>query len=239
MSKIIHPDDAAWYFFQRCPDIKMGQQPAGQLPWLHISSAPRPERAARFSVGRSPTKHPAKILSPERAARIMRTPLQGLILTYFVEGLRPSLKRAALSGRKNFIHTHSIFSEGELDENTVVRNFRTTAANGKKHNTGFYSLDAIIFVGYRVKSLHGTQLHLLRAPTPLLASIDEKSNVYFLHIANSGKSGCKKAQTEYEKYKTKTQEDLSPAERDYLASIKAVQKKMEGKNRKKKDGDTI
>ena len=51
-------------------------------------------------MGRSPAKQPPPILSPERAAPIMRAPLQGLILMHFIAGLRPAPKRAALSGRK-------------------------------------------------------------------------------------------------------------------------------------------
>ena len=45
------------------------------------------------------------------------------------------------------------------------------------------------------------------------------------------------AQAEYEKYRQKTQDDLSPAERDFLASIRATQKKLEGASRKKKDSE--
>jgi len=69
-----------------------------QAKTIDFTGVFRPERAARLSVGRSPTLTLDKILSPERAARMMRTPLQGLILTHFFEGLRPSLKRDALSG---------------------------------------------------------------------------------------------------------------------------------------------
>lgn len=53
-------------------------------------------------------------------------------------------------------HIKHIFEEGELSEKSVVRKFRTTAANGKSYNTTFYNLDVIISVGYRVKSLRGT-----------------------------------------------------------------------------------
>ncbi len=54
-------------------------------------------------------------------------------------------------------HIKNIFEEGELDENSVVRNFRTTASDGKQYDTNFYNLDVIISVGYRVKSLQGTK----------------------------------------------------------------------------------
>lgn len=53
-------------------------------------------------------------------------------------------------------HLKKIFEENELDENSVVRNFRTTASDGKKYVTSYYNLDVIISIGYRVKSLQGT-----------------------------------------------------------------------------------
>ncbi len=53
-------------------------------------------------------------------------------------------------------HIRHIFEEGELDENSVVRNFRITAADGKSYNTKFYNLDMIISLGYRVKSMIAT-----------------------------------------------------------------------------------
>jgi len=54
-------------------------------------------------------------------------------------------------------HIRNIFSEGELNENSVVRNFRTTAADGKNYSVNFYTLDMILAIGYRVKSPRGTQ----------------------------------------------------------------------------------
>lgn len=57
-------------------------------------------------------------------------------------------------------HISNIFKEGELNENSVVRNFRTTATDGKSYNTNYYKLDVIISVGYRVKSHQGTQFRI-------------------------------------------------------------------------------
>lgn len=54
-------------------------------------------------------------------------------------------------------HIKNIFAEGELVEDAVVRNFRTTAQDGKGYSTNYYNLDVIISVGYRVKSLQGTK----------------------------------------------------------------------------------
>ena len=49
-------------------------------------------------------------------------------------------------------HIKNIFTEGELDEASVVRKFRTTAADGKSYMTAYYNLDMIISLGYRIKS---------------------------------------------------------------------------------------
>jgi hypothetical protein len=49
-------------------------------------------------------------------------------------------------------HIKHIFEEEELDRNSVVRNFRTTASDGKQYDTTFYNLDMIISLGYRVRS---------------------------------------------------------------------------------------
>lgn len=54
-------------------------------------------------------------------------------------------------------HLQNIFEEGELAEASVVRNFRTTAADGKDYDVAYYALEAIIAVGMRVKSMRGTQ----------------------------------------------------------------------------------
>ncbi len=54
-------------------------------------------------------------------------------------------------------HIKHIFEEGELDEISVVRKFRTTGADGKNYNITHYNLDMIISLGYRVKSLIATQ----------------------------------------------------------------------------------
>lgn len=57
-------------------------------------------------------------------------------------------------------HIKNVFEEGELNENSVVRNFRTTASDGKSYEVNYYNLDVIISVGYRVKSQQGTQFRI-------------------------------------------------------------------------------
>ncbi len=57
-------------------------------------------------------------------------------------------------------HIKKIFEERELQRNSVVANFATTAADGKIYNVDYYNLDVIISVGYRVKSHRGTQFRI-------------------------------------------------------------------------------
>jgi len=54
-------------------------------------------------------------------------------------------------------HLKNIFASGEIDEESVIRKFLTTASDGKQYNVRFYNLDAIISVGYRVNSIRATQ----------------------------------------------------------------------------------
>ena len=58
------------------------------------------------------------------------------------------------------IHIKNIFTEGELEEKSVSKESLLTAKDGKKYNTKFYNLDVIISVGYRVKSIRGTQFRI-------------------------------------------------------------------------------
>ena len=57
-------------------------------------------------------------------------------------------------------HIKNIFNEGELIRDAVVANFATTASDGKTYQVDYYNLDVIISVGYRVKSLRGTQFRI-------------------------------------------------------------------------------
>ena len=57
-------------------------------------------------------------------------------------------------------HLKEIFKTGELQEDSVIRKIRTTAVDGKKYQTNFYNLDAIIAVGYRVNSFQATQFRI-------------------------------------------------------------------------------
>jgi len=54
-------------------------------------------------------------------------------------------------------HLQNIFNSNELEKDSVIRKFRTTASDGKSYDIQFYNLDAIISVGYRVNSHRATQ----------------------------------------------------------------------------------
>ncbi len=58
------------------------------------------------------------------------------------------------------IHLKNIFSEGELAKDAVIKDYLITATDGKQYKTIHYNLDVIISVGYRVKSLRGTQFRI-------------------------------------------------------------------------------
>lgn len=70
-------------------------------------------------------------------------------------------------------HIKNVFSEGELQRESVVANFATTAADGKTYQVDYYNLDVIISVGYRVKSKRGTQFRILLS---LLLSMVKERN---------------------------------------------------------------
>ena len=57
-------------------------------------------------------------------------------------------------------HLKRIFEQDELQEESVVNYWLTTAADGKNYSVAYYNLDAIISVGYRVNSVRGTQFRI-------------------------------------------------------------------------------
>jgi hypothetical protein len=64
------------------------------------------------------------------------------------------------------LHLKNLFAEGELREDSVVKEYVTTAADGKKYRVKFYNLEAILSVGYRVRSHRGP------ASPPLYARLE-------------------------------------------------------------------
>ena len=68
-------------------------------------------------------------------------------------------------------HLQNTFNTGELLKDSVCRKFRRTAADGKEYNTQYYSLDAVISVGYRVNSLRATQFRQWATSAPCLTML--------------------------------------------------------------------
>lgn len=58
------------------------------------------------------------------------------------------------------IHISKILKDNELGENSVIKNYLITAADGKNYNVTFYSLDMILAIGFRVRSKRGTQFRI-------------------------------------------------------------------------------
>ena len=58
------------------------------------------------------------------------------------------------------MHISNILKDGELQQNSVVKEYLTTASDGKEYNVTFYSLDMILAIGFRVRSKRGTQFRI-------------------------------------------------------------------------------
>jgi hypothetical protein len=58
------------------------------------------------------------------------------------------------------MHISNILKEGELEPNSVVKDYLTTAADGKQYNVTFYALDVVLAIGFRVRSKRGTQFRI-------------------------------------------------------------------------------
>lgn len=57
-------------------------------------------------------------------------------------------------------HIKNVLEDGELEADSVIANFATTATDGKKYSVAYYNLDMIISVGYRVHSYRGVQFRI-------------------------------------------------------------------------------
>lgn len=75
-------------------------------------------------------------------------------------------------------HIGNIFTEGELAENSVVRFYRTTADDGKQYNVKYFNLSVILAVGYRVRSVRGTQFRQWATQT-------QKQNCKHTHFSST------------------------------------------------------
>ena len=111
-------------------------------------------------------------------------------------------------------HLSNIFKELELEQNLVVKNYLTTASDGKKYKTNYYNLDAVISVGYRVNTDRAIQFrrwanridkYLLSDDRDILKDAGKISH----EIAKE------KALTEFEKYRV-VQDKLYKSDFDKL-----------------------
>jgi len=94
---------------------------------------------------------------------VLFEPTSGDALRVRIEGETVWLTQAQMADlfqttKQNIsLHINNVLSEGELEQDRVVKDYLTTASDGKQYQTLHYSLDAIIAVGYRVRSNRGTQ----------------------------------------------------------------------------------
>ncbi len=112
-------------------------------------------------------------------------------------------------------HLKTVFSDSELQEAAVIRNFRITAADGKNYNTKHYKLSAIIAVGYKVNSERAVQFRKWAATD---REILQDAGKVTAEIAKAH------AESEFEKYRI-VQDRLFESDFDrMLKQIEALQK---------------
>ena len=139
------------------------------------------------------------------------------------------------------LHLVNIFKEGELDENSVVKDFLTTADDGKNYLTKFYNLEAIIAVGYRVRSHRGTQFrrwaterlneYVVKGFTmddERLKNVQNIGSDYFDELLERIRDIRSSEQRFYQKIKEiyKLAVDYDPKAEETLEFFKAVQNKL-------------
>ena len=69
------------------------------------------------------------------------------------------------------MHISNILKEGELANDSVIKDYLTTASDGKEYKVAFYSLEMILAIGFRVKSKRGTQFRIYLSSKRLLTKI--------------------------------------------------------------------
>lgn len=130
-------------------------------------------------------------------------------------------------------HIRNIFKEGELKKESVWAKFAHTADDGKTYQVDYYNLDVIISVGYRVKSLRGTQFRIWA--TNILKEYMQKGFVLddYLKMTRrdilktkgtvTHKQAIEKAHEEYEKYKKREESRLFSVEQHFFDSINELE----------------
>ena len=126
-------------------------------------------------------------------------------------------------------HIKNVFEEGELNKDMVVAKFATTTQHGaiegktQSHLVDFYNLDMIISVGYRVHSYRGVQFRI-----DDLLRISRKD--ILTHAGRiSAQLAKAKADSEYDKFKERTKNELTPVEIHFIEQFEREQKKLSDK----------
>ena len=148
-------------------------------------------------------------------------------------------------------HLKRIFAEGELSPDSVVKNLFTTAADGKKYATNFYNLDAIISVGYRVKSAVATRFRIWaifaegqamrRVPMHMADWIAKLDSFLKLNdrdiLTHAGRISHEmaqaKAELEYDKFKALTAGEPRPVDAAFDRAVKQLPKPARRPRKKK------
>ncbi len=140
------------------------------------------------------------------------------------------------------LHIRNIFKEGELDEISVVKDYLTTASDGKQYSTNYYNLDVVISAGYRVKS-PGYAIPYLQARNrnPMYMSDWIKKFNDFMTLNDkeilehagriSAKMAKELAESEYEKYRKKM---IAIEDAQEIKALEAGLKRLENKKKKSK-----
>ena len=132
------------------------------------------------------------------------------------------------------LHIKNIFDEEELDINSTVKEFLTVQKEGNRkveRKVKYYNLDMILSLGYRIKSKVATNFR--RWATERLKeymikgfTMDDERLKGNGAGAISHDKAIEKAKDEYKKYQVKT---ISPVEKEYLETLKAISNKIDDK----------
>ena len=129
------------------------------------------------------------------------------------------------------LHIANIYKEGELDKNSVVKEYLTTASDGKCYKTKWFNLDVIISVGYRIKSIQGTRFRqwanrILKDYMFKGYAINQRKILTELQIADrlhEQRQLIERQSTEITEFKEKTEKSFDKQE----SRLSAVEKRID------------
>lgn len=137
-------------------------------------------------------------------------------------------------------HIKNVLESGELDEKSVVAKNATTASDGKKYTVAYYNLDMIISVGYRVNSYRGVQFRIWATKVlhEYLVKGFAMNDELLTHAGHISVELAKaKADAEYDKFKERTKNVLSPLEIHFIENFEKEQKRLRDSHLDKKGGE--